>query len=768
MAARFPHLATLNPRSDGPSISQGWTVLITERDGFIDGRGGHGLFIQQTRLLSHYCYRINSQAPFPVAISNVDQHSSLAYYVAPPPSNESNPSKKAPTEQVIELRLSRAAGEGFHEDVHLTNYSGAPIDVPLEIEVDADFADFQETRGKREQQGKRTQQWKQAGPQVWELIFDYRAEHSYDHQGETGTARIHRGLTIRIERASSPPEFHKGILKFRVQLQPRESWRACLSFIAFIDGQTLPLLYSCNTFGDTGNEYDRKRADFMERSTSFRFPGSGTLTAVVAGTLEQSRRDLASLRLYPLDRADDKAWTVAAGLPNYPALFGRDPLVAAWQAGPLTADLLRGILEILPASQGTAVNDWRDEQPGRMIHQMQQSPLSALNYNPLARYYGTMSSPIFYAEVLFALYLWTGNKEQVSRFVRPALRAMQWLDRYGDLDGDGFYEYQTHSDKGVRNQGWKDSDDAMVHADGSRVETPIASAEVQACAYIAKRHLAQVLRWLGYRDEPDILGRQAHELKQRFNDTFWMPDEEYLPMGLDSHKRMIRSIGSDAGACLAANIVDPSRVRKLADRLMADDLFTGWGIRTLSSGHPAFNPFSYHRGTVWPVENGIIALAFLRYGLHEHLHRLCRGLFEAAALFDLYRLPEVFGGQQRDADHPFPALYPDACWPQAWSASAVFSLVQAMLGIFPFAPLHTLVVDPCLPDWLPEITLENLHLGEAACTIRFDRKANGSSSFKVLATRGRIHIVRQPSPWSLTAGWGERIEDALLSLVPAR
>ncbi len=766
MSVRFPHLATLNPRSRGPSASQGWTVLVTEPSGFIDGKGGHGLFVQETRLLSRYRYRINGDLPFTVAISNVEQHSWLGYYVAPSPAKESGETTdKAPTEKVIELRLARAVGEGFHEDVDLTNYTGEPIDVPLEIDVDADFADLQETHGERQQKGKQTRRWAETAPDVWELVLDYHAEHAYEHQGENGTAQIHRALTIRIERASSAPDFRNGVLSFRVQLQPRQSWHACLSFLASIYGRALPLLYSCRMFGNTGNECDRKRAEFLHRSTTFHFPGSDTLTAIVAGTLEQSRRDLAALRLYPLDQAED-AWTVAAGLPKYVALFGRDPLITAWQAAPLTADILRGTLAVLPQSQGTTTNDWRDEQPGRLIHQMQRSPLAVLNYNPFARYYGSMSSPIFYSEILFALYLWSGDKEEVSRYVRPALRAMQWLDRYGDLDGDGFYEYQTHSEKGVKNQGWKDSGDAFVYEDGSQVEPPIATAEVQACAYIAKRHLAQVLDWLGYRDEPDILRRQAHELKQRFNDTFWMPDEEYLPMGLDPKKQLIRSISSDAGACLAADIIDRSRVRQLADRLMSDELYSGWGVRTLSTRHPAYNPFSYHRGTVWPVENGILALAFLRYGLHGHLHRLCRGMFELAALFDLYRLPEVIGGQPRDAEHPFPGLYPDACWPQAWSASAVFSLVQAMLGIFPFAPLHVLVVDPCLPDWLPEITLENLRVGEGSCTIRFYRKPDGRSSYQVLAAHGPIHVVRQPSPWSLTAGLGERVEDALVSLLP--
>jgi glycogen debranching enzyme len=199
---------------------------------------------------------------------------------------------------------------------------------------------------------------------------------------------------------------------------------------------------------------------------------------------------------------------------------------------------------------------------------------------------------------------------------------------------------------------------------------------------------------------------------------------------------------------------------------MADDMFTGWGVRTLSSKHPSFNPFSYHRGTVWPVEHGSFALGFMRYGLLEHMHKLARGIFDAAALFDFYRLPEVFSGHQRDDLHPFPAMYPKTNWPQAWSSSAVFALVQSMLGLYPYAPLHALFLDPQLPDWLPEITLSNLHVGKAVVAIRFFREKNGSSSYEVLDKRGPLHIVRQPSPWSLTASPTERLVDMLSSALP--
>jgi glycogen debranching enzyme len=244
-------------------------------------------------------------------------------------------------------------------------------------------------------------------------------------------------------------------------------------------------------------------------------------------------------------------------------------------------------------------------------------------------------------------------------------------------------------------------------------------------------------------------------------------DEEFLAMGLDAERRRIRSIGSNAGHCLAAGIVETDRAAKVAARLLSDDLFSGWGIRTLSSRHPAYNPYSYHRGSVWPVEQGSFALGFMRYGLRRPLHALCRAQFEAARLFEHYRLPEVFSGHPRDEDHPFPALYPQANSPQAWSASAVFSFLQAMLGLYPYAPLNLLVLDPHLPEWLPEITLQRLRVGRAVVTLRF-RRDGPTTEYRILRQEGKLHVVRQPSPWSLTAGLGERLKDALTSVLPGR
>jgi glycogen debranching enzyme len=433
-----------------------------------------------------------------------------------------------------------------------------------------------------------------------------------------------------------------------------------------------------------------------------------------------------------------------------------------------TWEIMPGTLAELARWQGTAVNDWRDEQPGKMLHQAERGPLAMLNLTPLGRYYGSITTSGFYPVIVSELWHWTGDKDLVQPFISPALKGLRWLDEYADLDRDGFYEYQTRSEQGVRNQGWKDSDDAIVHADGSQAQVPIATCEEQGFVYLAKLHLSEVLWWLDQKDEARRLYAEAVELKRRFNEAFWMEDVGFFAMGLDRDKRQIKAIGSNAGHCLGAGIVAPDFVHRTADRLFEPDMFSGWGIRTLSDRNPAYNPYSYHRGSVWPVEHGSFAVGFVRYGLHDHVERLCRAQFEAAALFDFYRLPELFTGHHRDEDHPFPAYYPNANSPQAWSASATWCLLQSLLGLYPYAPLNLLLVDPHLPRWLPEISISNLHVGRAVIDMRFHRSKNGDSDYEVLRKEGPLHVVRQPSPWSLTATFAERLEDALSSLLPGK
>lgn len=630
--------------------------------------------MHETRMLSCYRYLINGESPTPVALSNAQQYSWLGYYVIKTPGVKvTQPDTGSglvdpASENTIELRLSRYAGGGMHEDVDLTNYSLQSSSFTLEIEVGADFADQIEVRSWRQQQGTLGKEWREVSAGVWELIFDYHIQHEYDVQGNSGTASIHRSLTLQVENASSPPNYIDGILRFQVELEPRGQWHACINMIAMVDGEKIDLVYRCRSFGGINNEFDRRRLIFLNEATDFSTPESDNLSSVVVGALEQAKQDLASLRLVDLD---ERSWTVGAGFPVYVALFGRDVLTAAWQAALASPDMLKGTPAILARYQGQEINDWRDEQPGRMLHEAHTGPLEAVNYNPRWRYYGSITTSEFYPVVISELWHWTGDKELVKPLIDPMMRSLRWLDEFSDLDGDGSYEYKTRSIQGTRHQAWKDSRDGIVYPDGTQVEPPIATCEEQGFVYLAKLHASEVLWWLDERELARQLFQEASELKDRFNAAFWMEDLSFYAMGLDSENNQIRSVGSNLGHLLATGITDGALVRPTANRMFEMDLFSGWGIRTLSTNNPANNPYSYLRGSVWPVEQATFAIGFMRYGLHNLVEKISLAQFEAAMLFDFYRLPEVFSGHGKDEEHPFPSLYPQTNWPQAWSASAV-------------------------------------------------------------------------------------------------
>ncbi len=750
MNDRRDELVRLRPWEDLVVVSHGRIVLAADQDGFFDGGPNRGLFVHQTRLLSRHRVSIDGKDPKPVALSNVTQGSWMGFYVLLPPGadpgerDEGSGHMEPASERTLELRLTRTVSSVLREDVALTNFSQQATAFDLSIDLDADFADQGETMDRRRQQGEIDRRW----DGVRELVFQYRAENR--------CAWINRGVRIRVAESDSPPSCGEGGLAFRVELPPLGTWRARLEIVPEI----------VDVVGGVGHEVSERQERFLDESARFSTPESETLAPVVIGALEQARRDLASLRLGDLDE-DDSSWTLGAGLPLYVALYGRDALSASWQAAMLGPEMMDGSLRALARLQGQEVNDWRDEQPGRMLHEAHTGPLAALGFNPQGRYYGSITTSGFYPVLVSELWHWTGDRERVQSFVRPALDALHWLERFSDRDGDGFYDYQTRSSQGVLHQGWKDSPDAIVDADGAPVSPPIATCEEQAFIYVAKLHLSETLWWLDEKEEARRLFHEAGELKKRFNEVFWMEEEGFFAMGLDATGRPIRSIGSNPGHCLAAGIVDSSLAERTARRLMADDLWSGWGVRTLSDRHPAFNPYSYHRGSVWPVENASFTLGFLRFGLHAELETICRGMFEAARLFEFHRLPEAFSGHTRNAEHPFPALYPQANSPQAWSASAIFCMVQSLLGLYPYAPLKMLLVDPHLPAWLPEITVTGLRVGEARVDIRFFRRGE-ASTYEILDQRGTLHVLRQPSPWSLTASFAERLKDALVSLLPGK
>ena len=361
------------------------------------------------------------------------------------------------------------------------------------------------------------------------------------------------------------------------------------------------------------------------------------------------------------------------------------------------------------------------------------------------------------------LWAWTGDREQLARHWDTARRILDWARDYGDMDRDGFLEYQTRSSKGTKNQGWKDSGDAIIYEDGSPVPAPIATCELQGYWYIAQELMALLAWVMDAREDAAAHRASAAALKERFNRDWWLEDEQFVALALDPDKRQVRAITSNVGHCLASGIVDRDRLPALVGRMFAPDLFSGWGIRTLSTQHAFYNPLSYHRGTVWAVEQATTIFGLRRHGFDARAADLTQALFELAQLYPEFRIPECVGGYAR-GERPVPGAYPRANTPQLWNATAFPLAVQTMLGLLPIGSLNTLIVDPALPPWIPELIVRDLRLGGAKVTLRFWREEDGASNWKVLHQQGSLHIVRQPAPESLSAGWTERITDLFGSL----
>ncbi len=749
-------LAQIRPGDDTLCASRNRSVLATARDGWIHGQNGKGLFVSQVRLLSLYRYLINGHSPQPVGVSNLEEHNQIAYYVSELPESAEQELHGGSGERALELRLLRRVSDGFREEVTLSNHSQKSGQVRLELELDADFADMKETRKQRQQSGRKECTWH---ADTGTLSWTYAAEHHYEHQGDTGHASFRAGTIVEIESRGPAPSYDPAgkRLRFIIDLEPHGVWR-CLIRVSPAPAAAGGALSNPET------RYEEIQQRWLTGTAQFP-PPQPDLLSVVHRTVDRARRDLFALRLFDLDQPDG-GWTLSGGLPNYVAFFGRDALTASWQAALLGPEMTIGTLSEIAKTQATIQDFWRDEQPGMMIHQIDTGPLAQLKYNPFGRYYGTLTSPAFYTVALSNLWHWTGDRGLVRQFLDPALKALAWLDDVSKHD-QRFYCYQSHSEQGLKNQSWKDSGDAIVYPDGRQVGTPIAPCEAQAYVFASKVRMSELLWWLEERDASQRFFEEAVALRDRFNEVFWNAEEHCFGMGLDPKGELIRSVGSESAHAIAAGIVHNDRVRPTVDRMFRADMFSGWGMRTLSSDHPAFNPLSYHRGPVWPAEQAAFSMGLMRYRLHDRLHQLAKAQFEAAAIFQFCRLPEVFSGHQRDDEHPIPAYYPGADWPQAWSASAVICIIQAMLGIFPYAPLNSLFLDPHLPEWLPEFRLSNLRVGKASVDLSFHRQEDGRTSYRIEDLRGNLHVVRQPSPWSLTAGTAERLVEALSSFLPS-
>jgi len=453
--------------------------------------------------------------------------------------------------------------------------------------------------------------------------------------------------------------------------------------------------------------------------------------------LERSRADL-DLLVNGGPATDERY--IAAGVPWFSCLFGRDSIITSLQLLAVRPEIAQATLSILARLQATEIDELRDAAPGKIMHELRTGELARTGEIPHTPYYGTVDATPLWLMLLDEYERWTGDSALVDRLWPNALAALDWLERYGDIDGDGFIEYQRRSERGLVNQGWKDSADSTRNRDGTLADGPIALVEVQAYTYAARRGVARLARLRGDEKLAAAQDVEADALRQRFEESFWMEDAGTYAMALDGAKHQVTGIASNAGHALWTGIADQERAARTAAVLTGRGMWSGWGIRTLSAETVGYNPIGYHLGTVWPHDNAICAAGFARYGLFEGTRLVCGALFEATAHFREARLPELFCGFER-ATSPLPVPYPVACSPQAWAAGSLYHLISATLGFRPFAHANRLeLVRPALPRWLPSLRVRGLRVGAAEVDLEFGAQEQ-SISVEVLRRTADLDVV---------------------------
>jgi glycogen debranching enzyme len=703
------------------TINQSNTFMVTDLAGGIAADSEQGVFASDTRFVSYYAIFANGRRWIRLTSSPITYYAARIVLTNPAFKTEEGDVPQG----TLGLVICRTVGEGIHEDLDVTSYGARPVRFNLEVALRSDFADLFEVKSH-------------------EFVRRGRIETAWDpERGEVRTSYTHRDFrrefVYRLVNAESAAHYANGRVTFEIELAPGATWHACAHYILAGGGQVRSPVYGCAHL-DEETEFDRLQAGWLAQAARLTSANEDAYRLY-----HQSLEDMGALRLYEHDLAPD-VWVPAAGVPWYVTIFGRDSLIAGLQTLLLHPGLARGALKKLAEYQAAEVDDWRDAQPGKILHEIRFGELAHFHKIPHTPYYGTADATPLYLILLHETWKWTGDEHLLRAYRDTALRCLEWIDRYGDLDGDGFQEYRTRSPQGYENQGWKDAGDAVVYPDGSQVGQPKGTCELQGYVFDAWLRMAEAFEALGEAPRAEELRRKAAALRARFEARFWCEETGCYAFALDPDKQPVRTVASNAGHCLWSGIAAPDHAARVVRRLLEPDMWSGWGIRTLSARNPAYNPLSYQRGSVWPHDNGILALGFKRYGFSEEAARIARDISEAASYFVSHRLPELYAGLPRRPG-TFPVQYLGANVPQAWAAGSVFHLLQAILGLRADAPRGCLYVDPALPPWLPDLALHNVKVGRGRLDLRFWREGE-RSRWDAAVQEGAIEVEEASwRPW---------------------
>jgi len=691
-------------------LKQDETFGLFDRHGDIHPirSGDQGLYYNGTRHLSRLELRIGELRPLLLSSRVVDGNRFHAVDLTNP-DMLANGQVAVPRGTIHIFRSKFLTANGCHEKLRLSNFSVSDVDLSINIRVAADFADIFEVRGmKRAKRGESS-----VSVDKENVLLRYR--------GLDGRTR-----TTRVAATPPPSRLEDNVMTFAIRLAPKEE-------------ASIHLGIACAE-GDTDAEqrpYDEALAVVQTVRETIRAGACAIRTSNedFNGWLNHSSADLQTMMtrtehgLYPF-----------AGVPWFSTVFGRDGIITALEYLWVNPDLARGVLDFLAAHQATETIAYQDAEPGKILHEMRRGEMANLKEIPFGLYYGSVDSTPLFIHLAAAYFRRTGDLTH-ARALWPAVeRALAWIDKFGDLDGDGFIEYDRKSADGLVNQGWKDSNDSVFHDDGRLAEGPIALCEVQAYVYDARVGAAELAAALGDNERAAALLRQAEEIKAHFEKEFWCESLSTYALALDGKKWPCRVRTSNAGHALFSGIATPERAATLAHTLFTDDSFSGWGVRTVSSKEKLYNPMSYHNGSIWPHDNAMVAAGLARYGFTNEAVKITGGLFDAGAFMDTQRLPELFCGFRRRAAEG-PTQYPVACSPQAWASGSIFLLLQSCLGLeIDAANRQVIFRRPALPAAIDWVEIKNLRVGAGSIDLMLERHAMDAGA-RILRRNGPIDVV---------------------------
>jgi glycogen debranching enzyme len=685
----------------------------------------HGLFAADTRVLSAYRWHVNGCAwRF---LGHVRRGRGTAEWTFQNPPLGKGRGRIA--QGALFFRHVRRVGGVLHDDLVVRNYGTKPAHIRLGLVLGADFCDIFEVKEQACPARRNIQRQSIPGG----VRFSYRREafqravHVTFCPSQPSSSSGSGSCSKSAE--STRTKATRTEIRFDIALQPGAEWTCCLEAAPEIDGEL---------------EQFRGDPHVPEQDVDV---GEGEVTIDTDSLLEQpferGQDDLRALAV-PLK---DRSHYVAGGAPWFLTLFGRDSLTTSLMAGLDGAWSAEGALSALADYQATQRDDWRDAEPGKLPHEIRRGELAHFGTIPHDAYYGAHDAQALYCLALWHAWRWTGKRELLERHFQTARRALDWCDKLGDRDRDGLQEYQTRSSSGYYNQSWKDSSEAIVDVEGRVARTPLATVELQGYWYAARLAMAELNEELGHAEDAARLRQDAAALRKLVESKYWLADEGFYALALDGAKRRIATITSNPGHLLWCGLCSLARARKVAQRLLQPDLFSGWGLRSLSSKHPSFNPLSYQLGSVWPHDTTLVASGLWRYGLFEAAEALLHAVLCASNVFEQHRLPEVFCGFSREEDFPIP--FEKANLPQAWSAAVPVLCAQLFLGIVPDAPRKRCFLSPRLPAWLPRLELRNIKIGAGQLHVLL-RRDQGQTRIEVLEAQG-IEAVHEQAPAPL---WG--------------